>query len=242
MMCLTVSIANAQNFTDGDIVHMEDSGTLTDANLVEISNTSSSTTLNLFFQVTIDGNLADNTTKINATALVPTGETVPIPTFSYKDGEQWTDLQTSTTDDTVSIAYTVLEGIATAQSATTVQVRATFTTVPSHRFQLELDTTGLDRVYFDCNPGAVSRAIYDVTKDGKIDHFDITAVAVAMQGNSLTGDVSEDGRINYVDFDLVTFAVRLGYSVPTPPSNRAPTNCEHYSGSNGECGWDCYDK
>ena len=222
VMCLTVSIANAQTFTDGDIVHMEDAGTLTDANLVEISNTSSSTTLHLFFRVTIAGNIADNT-KINATARVPTDKTAPIPTFSYKNGEQWTDLQTSTNDDTVSIAYNVIEGIATAQNATTVQVRATFTTVPAHRFQLELDTTTLDRVYFDCNPGPASRAVYDVTKDGKIDASDITAVAVAMQTNLLTGDVSEDGRINYVDFDLVTFAVRLGYSLPTPTPNRAPT-------------------
>ncbi len=223
VLCLTVSIANAQDFTDGDIVHMEDSGTLTDANLVEVGNTSSSTTLNLFFRVSIDASVQADT-KIEATALVPTGGTAPIPTFSYKDGQQqWKDLQTTTNEDTVSIAYSVLEGIATAQGTTDVQVRANFTTVPSTRFQLELNTTTLDRVYFDCQPGAVSRAVYDVTNDGKIDALDIQAVAVAMINNSLTGDVSEDGNINYVDFDLVTFAVRLGFSLPPPTTNRAPT-------------------
>ena len=224
LMCLTVSIAHAQIFTDGDIVHMKDTnGTLTDANLVEIANTSNSTTLDLFFRVTIDDDVATDT-KINVTPLVPTNQTAPTPTFNYKTGNnQWAALQTSTNNGVVSIAYNVIEGIATAQSATTVEVRTRFTTVPAYRFQLELDTTSLNRVYFDCYPGAVSHAVYDVTNDGSINNADITAVAVAMINKSLTGDVSEDGRINYVDFDLVTFVVGQGATIAgNPSSNSAP--------------------
>ena len=226
---LTVSIANAQVMTDGDIIHMRDAnGTLTADNLVEIGNTSSSTTLDLFFRVTISDTVATGT-LINLVTLVPTNQTAPTPTFHYKDGNQWSALQTSTSNGIVSIAYSVLEGIATAQSATTVEVRVRYTTVPAYRFQLQLGhgtvaTTSLDRVYFDCQTGTISRAIYDVTNDGQIDNADITAVSQAITNKSLTGDVSEDGKINYVDFDLVTFAVAQNASIATgnQPSNRAP--------------------
>ena len=218
---LTMSMANAQVFTDGDIIHMKDAnGTLTADNLVEIGNTSSSTTLDLFFRVTISDTVATGT-LINVVTLVPTNQTAPTPTFHYKDGNQWSALQTSTSNGIVSIAYSVLQGIATAQSATTVEVRVRYTTVPTYRFQLELGrgttaTTSLDRVYFDCQTGAISRAVYDVTNDGQIDNADITAVSQAITNNSLTGDISEDGKINYVDFDLVTFAVTQAFSISTP--------------------------
>ena len=228
VMCLTVSIANAQVFTDGDIIHLKDAnGTLTEANLVEIGNTSNLTTLDLFFRVTIDEDMPTGT-LINAVTVVPTNQTAPTPTFHYKNGEQWTALQTATSNGIVSIKYSGLKAIATAQSATTVEVRIRFTTVPTYRFQVQLgrDTAAsnpsasLDRVYFDCQTGAVSRAIYDVTNDGQINASDITAVSVAMLNNDLTGDVSEDGRINYVDFDLVTFAVAQGVSIAS--TNNAP--------------------
>ena len=227
-MCLTVSIANAQVFTDGDIIHLKDAnGTLTDANLVEIGNTSTLTTLDLFFRVTIEEDIPTGT-LINVVTVVPTNQTAPTPTFHYKNGEQWTALQTATSNGIVSITYSGLKAIATAQSATTVEARVRFTTVPTYRFQLQLgrDTAAtnpsnsLDRVYFDCQTGTVSRAIYDVTNDGQINASDITAVSVAMQNNSLTGDVSEDGRINYVDYDLVTFVVAQGASIAS--TNNAP--------------------
>ena len=228
LMCLTVSIANAQVFTDGDIIHLKDAnGTLTEANLVEIGNTSNLTTLDLFFRVTIDDSMAAGT-LINVVTLVPTNQTAPTPTFHYKSGNQWKALQTTTSNGIVSIKYSDLKTIATAQSTTTVEVRVRFTSVPTYRFQVQLgrDTAAsnpsdsLDRVYFDCQTGAVSRAVYDVTNDGQINASDITAVSVAMQNNSLTGDVSEDGRINYVDFDLVTFAVAQGVSIAS--TNNAP--------------------
>ena len=216
---ITLSIANAQNFTDGDLIHMrDDSDTLTEDNLVEIENTSSVTSLNLFFRVSIEEDVAADT-QINVTPLVPTNQTAPTPTFHYKNGNSWTTLQTSTNSGTVSITYNVLEGIATALSAANVEVRASFTTVPTSRFQVELHTTSLDRVYFDCSTGTASHSVYDVTDDGLINNADITAVSQAITDNSLTGDVSEDGRINYVDFDLVTFAVAQGFSIPT---NSAP--------------------
>ena len=212
--CLTVSIANAQTFTDGDIIHMEDGGTLTDANLVEISQTSSSTTLDLFFRVTIAADRSDDT-LINVSVL---GEATA--TLHYQNNNQWDALNDS--------SYSKLREIATAQGTTTVNIRIRLTTVPTSRFQVQLgekkpNQDPLHRVYFDCWPGDASRAVYDVTNDGKIDALDIQAVSVAMINNSLTGDVSEDGSINFVDFDLVTFAVRLGYSLPTPTPNRAPT-------------------
>ena len=228
VICLTVSLANAQVFTDGDIIHLKDAnGTLTEANLVEIGNTSNLTTLDLFFRVTIEEGLPTGT-LINAVTLVPTNQAAPTPTFHYKNGEQWTALQTATSNGIESITYSGLKAIATAQSATTVEARVRFTTVPTYRFQVQLgrDTAAsnpsasLDRVYFDCQTGAVSRAIYDVTNDGQINASDITAVSVAMQNNSLTGDVSEDGRINYVDFDLVTFVVAQGVSIAS--TNNAP--------------------
>ena len=219
---LAVSIANAQVMTDGDIIHMKDAnGTLTADNLVEIGNTSSSTTLDLFFRVTISDTVATGT-LINVVTLVPTNQTAPTPKFRYKNGNQWSALQTSTSNGIVSIAYSVLKGIATAQSASTVEVRVRYTTVPAYRFQLQLGhgtvaTTSLDRIYFDCYySGEASRAIYDLTNDGQIDNADITAVSQAITNNSLTGDVSEDGKINYVDFDLVTFAVAQAFSVSTP--------------------------
>ena len=221
LICLTVSIANAQVFNDGHIIHMKDAnGTLTDANLVEIGNTSNLTTLDLFFRVTIDNSIADGT-LINVVPLVPTNQTAPTPTFHYKNNNQWTALQTATSNGIVSIKYSDLKTIATAQSTTTVEVRVRFTTVPTYRFQVQLgrDTAAtnpsnsLDRVYFDCQTGTVSRAVYDVTNDGQINASDIQAVSVAMLNNDLTGDVSEDGRINYVDYDLVTFAVGQGASI-----------------------------
>ena len=221
MTFIAVSMANAQVFNDGDIVHLKDAnGTPTDANLVDIENTSSLATLDLFFRVSIDANVAAGT-QINVTPLVPTNQTAPTPTFEYKNGNQWAALQTATNGATVSIAYTVLEDIATDLSVTSVEVRVSFTTVPTYRFQVELDTTSLDRVYFDCYPGGTTHSVYDVTEDGNIDSDDITAVSTAMENSSLTGDVSEDGRINYVDFDLVTFAVGLGFSAPV--TNSAPT-------------------
>ena len=220
LMFIVVSIANAQDFNDGDIVHMKDAnGTLTGANLVDIENTSSLSTLNLLFRVSIEDDVAAGT-NINVTPLVPTTQTAPTPTLQYKNGNQWTDLQIFTTGDAVSIAYSVLKGIATTLNATSVEVRASFTTIPTSRFQVELDTTSLDRIYFDCYPGAATYSVYDVTNDGNIDNADITAVSTAIAHGSLTGDVSEDGRINYVDFDLVTFAVDQGFS---PPTNNAPT-------------------
>ena len=227
-MCLTVSIANAQVFTDGDIIHLRDAnGTLTEANLVEIGNTSTLTTLDLFFRVTIEEDIPTGT-LINVVTLVPTNQTAPTPTFHYKNADQWTALQTATSNGIVSIKYSDLKTIATAQSATTVEVRVRFTTVPTYRFQVQLgrDTAAtnpsnsLDRVYFDCQTGTVSRAVYDVTNDGQINASDITAVSVAMLNNDLTGDVSEDGRINYVDYDLVTFAVAQGVSIAS--TNNAP--------------------
>ena len=227
-MCLTVSIANAQVLTDGDIIHLKDAnGTLTEVNLVEIGNTSNLTTLDLFFRVTIDDSMAAGT-LINVVILVPTNQTAPTPTFHYKNGEQWTALPTTTSNGIVSITYSGLDAIATAQSTTTVEVRVRFTTVPTYRFQVQLgrDTAAtnpsnsLDRVYFDCQTGTVSRTVYDVTNDGQINASDITAVSVAMLNNDLTGDVSEDGRINYVDYDLVTFAVAQGVSIAS--TNNAP--------------------
>ena len=226
---LTVSMANAQVFTDGDIIHMKDAnGTLTADNLVEIGNTSSLTTLDLFFRVTIDNTMPTGT-LINVVTWVPTNQTAPTPTFHYKAGSQWSALQTSTSNGIVSIAYSVLQGIATAQSATTVEVRVRYTTVPTYRFQLELGrgttaTTSLDRIYFDCQTGAISRAVYDVTNDGLINNADITAVSQAITNKSLTGDVSEDGRINYVDFDLVTFVVAQTASIAS--TNRRPTTTD----------------
>ena len=226
VVSLTVSIANAQVMTDGDIIHMRNaSGTLTADNLVEIGNTSSLTTLDLFFRVTIDDTMPTGT-LINVVTWVPTNQTAPTPTFHYKDGGQWSALQTSTSNGIVSIAYSVLQGIATAQSATTVEVRVRYTTGPTYRFQLELGrgttaTTSLDRIYFDCQTGAISRAVYDVTNDGQINNADITAVSQAITNNSLTGDVSEDGRISYVDFDLVTFAAAQTFSIAS--TNSAPT-------------------
>ena len=229
VMCLTISIANAQVFTDGDIIHLKDAnGTLTEANLVEIGNTSNLTTLDLFFRVTIDDSMAAGT-LINVVPLVPTNQTALTPTFHYKNNNQWTALSIITSNGIVSITYGGLKTIATEQSATTVEVRIRFTTVPTYRFQVQLgrDTTAtnpsnsLDRVYFDCQTGTVSRAVYDVTNDGQINASDITAVSVALQTNSLTGDVSEDGRINYVDYDLVTFAVAQGVSIAS--TNNAPS-------------------
>ena len=223
---LTIYMAHAQVMTDGDIIHMKNAnGTLTADNLVEIGNTSNSTTLYLYFRVTISDSVATGT-LINTVTWVPTNQTAPTPTFDYKNGKQWSALQTTTTNDVKSIAYSVLEGIATAQSATTVEVRVTYSTVPTYRFQLELGhgavaTTSLDRIYFDCQTSAISRAAYDVTGDGTIDNSDITAVSVAINNSSLTGDVSQDGRINYVDFDMVSFVVSQGGGSIT--INRAPT-------------------
>ena len=228
---LTVSLAYSQVMTDGDIIHMKNaSGTLTADNLVEIGNTSNATTLYLYFRVTISDSVAAGT-LINTVTWVPTNQTAPAPAFDYKNGDQWTALQTTTSSGVVSIAYSALKNIATAQSATTVEVRASFSTVPTTRFQLELGqgtvaTTSLDRIYFDCHPSTIpSRAIYDVTNDGSVNSADITAVSQAIIDKSLTGDVSGDGRINYVDFDMVTFAVAQTASIAgdNQSSNSAPT-------------------
>ncbi len=237
--CLTVSIANAQVFNDGHIIHMRSaSGTLTDNNLVEIGQTSSLTTLDLFFRVTIDDTMPTGT-LINVVTWVPTNQTAPTPTLHYKNGNQWSALQTSTSSGIVSIAYSVLQGIATAQSATTVEIRVRYTTVPTYRFQLELGrgtttTTSLDRVYFDCQTGAVSRTVYDVTNDGSIDNSDILAVSQAIVNSSLTGDVSEDGRINYVDFDLVTFVVAQDAINSTPTTTNTIPDAELWNSFTGE--------
>ena len=222
---LTVCMSHAQDMTDGDIIHMKNAnGTLTADNLVEIGNTSNSTSLSLNFRVTMSADVLIGT-LINVVTLVPTNQTAPTPTFHYKDGAQWTALQTTTTNNVNSIAYSALETIATAQSATTVEVRVTYSTAPTYRFQLELGhgasaAASLDRIYFDCQTGAISRTAYDVTSDGTIDNDDITAVSTAITDKSLTGDVSEDGRINYVDFDMITFIVSQGGGSIT--LNRAP--------------------
>ena len=229
VICLTASIANAQVFTDGDIVHMRDNfGTLTDANLVPIPNMVNSLTLSgdmpfeLFFRVTIkDGVKSD--TVIDVTRFEPDSADDYTLSFAYQNGANWSDLQTTTTDKYERISYKTLKDIATAQSASTVEVRVRFSIVPGSRFQLQIGrgtaaSPGLNQLYFDCHPGYYQPSIFDVTDDDLINNSDIAAVSQAMRNSSLTGDVSEDGKINYVDFDLVSFAVAQGMIA----TNRAP--------------------
>ena len=224
VILLTVSLANAQNFTDGDIIHMRDANdALTEANLVEFGQTLNLPMLDLYFQVTIKDNISTDTVISVATS-VPTDQTEPTPTFHYKDDNQWLDLTTSTGNGGEQIQYSTLKNIATTQNATSVEVGIKFTTIPGSRFQVHLGhgtaaSDAIDRVYFDCHPGTHSPAVYDVTDDGLINNADITAVSQAIIDNSLTGDVSEDDRVNTVDFDLVTFAVAQGMVI----TNRAPT-------------------
>ena len=220
---LTVGIANAQVTTDTQIIHMQDAnGTLTADNLVEFGQTLQLPMLDLYFQVTIKDDIPTGT-LINVATLVPINQTTPTPTFHYKDGNQWLDLTTDTSNGVAQIQYSTLKNIATEQKATSVEVGVKFTSIPGYRFQVELGqgtaaSESIDRIYSDCHPGTHSPAVYDVTNDGLINNADITAVSQAITNNSLTGDVSEDGRINYVDFDLVTFAVAQGMVIP----NRAP--------------------
>ena len=229
VICLTASIANAQVFTDGDIVHLRDNfGTLTDVNLVPIPNMVNSLTLSgdmpfeLFFRVTIkDGVKSD--TVIDVTRFEPDSADAYTLSFAYQNGANWSDLQTTTTDKFERISYNTLKDIATAQSASTVEVRVRFSTVPGSRFQLQIGrgtaaSPGLNQIYFDCHPGYYQPSIFDVTDDDLINNSDIAAVSQAMRNSSLTGDVSEDGKINYVDFDLVSFAVAQGMIA----TNRAP--------------------
>ena len=229
VICLTASIANAQVFTDGDIVHMRDNfGTLTDANLVPIPNMVNSLTLSgdmpfeLFFRVTIkDGVKSD--TVIDITRFEPENADDYTLSFAYQNGANWSDLQTTATDKYERISYSTLKNIATAQSASTVEVRVRFSIVPGSRFQLQIGrgtaaSPGLNQLYFDCHPGYYQPSVFDVTDDDLINNSDIAAVSQAMRNSSLTGDVSEDGKINYVDFDLVSFAVAQGMIA----TNRAP--------------------
>ena len=226
---LTVSLANAQVFTDGDIVHLRGNfGTLTDANLVPIPNMVNSLTLSgdmpfeLFFRVTIkDGVKSD--TVIDVTRFEPDSADAYTLSFAYQNGANWSDLQTTTTEKYERISYKTLKDIATAQSASTVEVRVRFSIVPGSRFQLQIGrgtaaSPGLNQLYFDCHPGYYQPSVFDVTDDDLINSDDISAVSQARTNNSLTGDVSEDGKINYVDFDLVSFAVAQGMIA----TNRAP--------------------
>ena len=229
VMCLTASIANAQVFTDGDIVHLRDNfGTLTDVNLVPIPNMVNSLTLSgdmpfeLFFRVTIkDGVKSD--TVIDVTRFEPDSADAYTLSFAYQNGANWSDLQTTTTERFERILYNTLKDIATAQSASTVEIRVRFSIVPGSRFQLQIGrgtaaSPGLNQLYFDCHPGYYQPSVFDVTDDDLINSDDISAVSQARTNNSLTGDVSEDGNINYVDFDLVSFAVAQGMIA----TNRAP--------------------
>ncbi len=229
VICLTANIANAQVFTDGDIVHLRDNfGTLTDVNLVPIPNMVNSLTLSgdmpfeLFFRVTIkDGVKSD--TVIDVTRFEPESADAYTLSFAYQNGANWSDLQTTTTDKFERISYNTLKNIATAQSASTVEIRVRFSIVPGSRFQLQIGrgtaaAPGLNQLYFDCHPGYYQPSVFDVTDDDLINSDDIAAVSQARTDNSLTGDVSEDGKINYVDFDLVSFAVAQGMIA----TNRAP--------------------
>ena len=220
---IAVGAANAQDFTDGQIIHMRGfNDTLTDANLVEFGETLQLPRLDLYFRVTIKDDMPTGT-LINVATLVPTNQTTPTPTFHYKEGNQWLDLTTATSNGVVQIQYSALKNIATEQNASSVEIGVKFTSIPGYRFQVQLSrgtaaSDSIDRIYFDCHPGTHSPAVYDVTNDGLINNDDITAVSQAITDNSLTGDVSEDGRINTVDFNLVTFAVAQGMVI----SNRAP--------------------
>ena len=223
VILLMVSTANAQNFTDGQIIHMRGAfDTLTDENLVAFGQTLQLPMLDLYFRVTIKDDIPTGT-LINVATVVPTNQTTPTPTLHYQDGNQWLNLTTTTSNGVVQIQYSTLKEIATAQNATSVEVGVKFTTIPGYRFQVQLGrgtaaSDSIDRIYFDCHPGNHAPAVYDVTNDGLINNADITAVSTAINNNSLTGDVSEDGRINYVDSDLITFAVAQGMVIP----NRAP--------------------
>ena len=229
VICLTAGIANAQVFTDGDIVHLRDNfGTLTEANLVPIPNMVNSLTLSgdmpfeLFFRVTIkDGVKSD--TVIDVTRFEPENADDYTLSFAYQNGANWSNLQTTTTAKYERISYNTLKNIATAQSVSTVEVRVRFSSVPGSRVQLQIGrgtaaSPGLNQIYFDCHPGYYQPSVFDVTDDDLINSDDIAAVSQARIDNSLTGDVSEDGKINYVDFDLVSFAVAQGMIA----TNRAP--------------------
>ena len=96
---IAAGAADAQDFTDGQIIHMRGfNDTLTDANLVEFGETLQLPMLDLYFRVTIKDDRPAGT-LINVATLVPTNQTTPTPTFHYKEGNQWLDLTTATSNE-----------------------------------------------------------------------------------------------------------------------------------------------